>query len=141
MNELPPPPPKQLAAIPIPRPPLVCASCKHTAPRIAVAARPTQWLRPRDIRDDVTMQIGGAPWVLFREEPRSDDVRQGALGNCWFVGALSVAAEQPELIRKMFLVATDSVNPNAAYQLRLCRDGRWQTVLVDDVFPCTDLDM
>lgn len=126
---------------PIPRAPLVCASCKSPAPRIAVQARPMQWLRPRDIRDDVTMQIGGAAWTVFREEPRSDDVRQGALGNCWFVGALSVVAERPDLIRNMFLGGSDQINPNGAYQLRLCRDGLWHVVLVDDLFPCTNLDM
>jgi len=141
MNDLPPPVPKELAMVPIPRPPLVCTKCNTGAPRIAVEARPTDWLRPRDIRDDVTLQIGGAPWTIFREDPRSDDVRQGALGNCWFVGALSVAAERPELIRNMFLAGSDEINPNAAYQLRLCRDGHWYTVLVDDTFPCTNLDM
>jgi hypothetical protein len=44
-------------------------------------------------------------------------VRQGALGNCWFVGALSVAAERPELIRRMFLAGSHEINPNAAYQV------------------------
>lgn len=76
--------------------------------------------------------------MVFREEPRSDDVRQGALGNCWFVGALSVVAERPELIRRIFLsMDGDGANPNGVYQLRLCRAGVWRTVLVDDLLPCT----
>jgi len=141
MNILPEPLSKQMMMMSIPRAPMVCKGCNKPATRINAESRPTQWLRPRDIRDDVTLQIGGTPWVIFREEPRSDDVRQGALGNCWFVGALSVAAERPELIRRMFLAGSHEINPNAAYQLRLCRDGVWHTVLVDDVFPCTNLEM
>jgi len=119
-------------------PQLHCAACGAPAPRIALQARPSSWLRPCDLRDDVTMQVGGAPWVVFREDPRSDDVRQGALGNCWFVGALSVVAEQPQLIRRIFLSTDgDAANPNGVYQLRLCRAGVWRTVLVDDLLPCT----
>lgn len=143
MNELPPPVSKELALMPglaALRKPLSCKACHEEAPRVQAQARPSQWLRPRDIRDDVTMQMGGTPWTLFREQPRSDDVRQGALGNCWFVAALSIVAENPDLIRRMF-IGSQEYNANGAYQLRLCRDGEWHTVLVDDVFPCTNLDM
>ena len=32
---------------------------------------------------------------------RPEDVCQGALGNCWFAGALSVVAQLPELIDRI----------------------------------------
>ncbi|KAF4707309.1 hypothetical protein FOZ63_024754, partial [Perkinsus olseni] len=99
---------------------------------------PTQWLRPVDIRDDVTMEIGGTPWEVIRGEPSPDDIRQGALGNCWFVGALSLLAQKPKLVESI-LSSSREYNPVGAYVVRLCRDGVWHNVIVDDTFPCTRL--
>ncbi|MDP2273246.1 MAG: C2 family cysteine protease [Archangium sp.] len=39
---------------------------------------------------------------LFIDEPKADDVRQGAIGNCYFPAALaSVAAARPDIIKNM----------------------------------------
>jgi calpain-15 len=89
----------------------------------------TIWLRPPEIPSK-------APWAIFRRGAVSgDDVRQGQIGNCWFLAALSVVAEQrPEHILKLFL--TKEVNFYGLYQVRLCKDGEWKIVVVDDLFPC-----
>ncbi|KAF4736506.1 hypothetical protein FOZ62_024721, partial [Perkinsus olseni] len=117
---------------------LVCSRCKAEAGFVVLQARPTQWLRPVDIRDDVTMEIGGTPWEVIRGEPSPDDIRQGALGNCWFVGALSLLAQKPKLVESI-LSSSREYNPVGAYVVRLCRDGVWHNVIVDDTFPCTRL--
>jgi calpain-15 len=64
------------------------------------------------------------------------DIRQGALGNCWFMCALAALTEFPRLVEDIFPVHSKTVNEAGVYSLRLCKNGQWQEVRVDDYFPC-----
>lgn len=68
-------------------------------------------------------------------------VRQGRIGDCWFLSALAVIAERPELIERV-LGDGGGCNPPATqpdergcYCIHLCLDGRWTPVTVDAHLP------
>ena len=142
----------------------VCRGCgqpAHYVVQVRYFTRPTQWLRPGHkcegcellwgqlgaeipvtmcthyLRDSVSQTVLGMAWKVIREAARPEDVCQGALGNCWFAGALSVVAQLPELIER--ICVTKELNPNGVYHLRLCQAGQWLDIAVDDLFPTSQV--
>jgi calpain-15 len=51
------------------------------------------------------------------------------------MAALALVTERPRILRHILL--TQTVNNEGIYFVRICYNGLWKTVIVDDCFPCT----
>jgi calpain-15 len=77
-----------------------------------------------------------AGYVLWGSSgPQPDDVRQGSVGDCWFLSAVASVAERPELIRALL---DDSEWAQGKVTWRLFVDGDWARVSVDTFLPTLD---
>lgn len=88
-----------------------------------------QWRRPHEF-------LPGDFKVFDTIEP--NDIKQGKLGDCWFMCALASLAERPELVERLFI--TKESSPQGFYQVRFCKSGEWVRVTIDDYFPCFPKD-
>ncbi|VDI46453.1 calpain-15 [Mytilus galloprovincialis] len=89
-----------------------------------------KWLRLKDVKD--VEGKGPIDWKVY-DKPTANDIMQGEIGNCWFICALAVVAERQKLVER--IVVTKDYCPEGAYVVRLCKDGIWKTVVLDDHFP------
>ena len=71
---------------------------------------------------------------VFEKAIEPADIKQGQLANCWFLCACSSIAEMPELVERLFI--TKEYNDEGVYRVKLCKDGEWREVTIDDYFPC-----
>jgi len=64
-----------------------------------------------------------------------DDLRQGFIGNCWFIAAAAALAETPGRAEKIFLNLTNEQSPNGIYGVNIFTLGMPHTVIIDDYLP------
>ena len=62
-----------------------------------------------------------------------EDIKQGCLGNCYFLSAISALAEFPQLIKRIFV--TKKENHAGCYVVNLCLGGEFYKIIIDDYFP------
>jgi len=67
--------------------------CKGVKPQSHPDPKDVEWLRPCEYLDQ------GKSAVFLKGDASANEVKQGAIGNCWFIGALSVLATRDELLR------------------------------------------
>ena len=76
--------------------------------------------------------------ALFAPPMTADDIRQGRLGNCWFLSALAVLTLRQSLVFACFVSPTEQ--PSGVYAVRFFRDGQQRVVVVDDFIPAMEVD-
>ena len=71
--------------------------------------------------------------VLFAAGSDPNDIRQGALGDCWFLSAIAVLSQHPDRLKSVFLSKT--ANMFGVYSLRFFKNDEPEIVCVDDSVP------
>jgi hypothetical protein len=87
-----------------------------------------QWKRPEEF-------LGGGkkPELYANNSVDPDDIKQGQVGDCWFLSAVSVLCKKPEVAQRIFINKT--VNSFGVYCVQFYKNGKRVQVLVDDSFP------
>lgn len=95
-------------------------------------------LGPRGIRDLKFIRardIEGA--VLYSDGVSHRDVQQGALGDCYFLSAISVLGG-PNVKDIILDQDNDEWRKTGCFMLRFFKDGQPETVIIDDYLPVRD---
>ncbi|EFC48968.1 predicted protein [Naegleria gruberi] len=85
------------------------------------------WMRPKEFCK------GSLRPELFLAGVEPADIRQGKIGDCYFLGAIAVAALHPKLIKSLFIPS--AYNEYGIYQIKMFYNGIWQEVIIDDYVP------
>ena len=76
------------------------------------------WKRPDDF-------FGVKNYKLFQDSIEPQDIKQGAIGNCYFMAAISALADKGHANRIARLFITRDVAATGCYCLNVCEDGLW----------------
>ena len=94
-----------------------------------------QWRRPSEFMSALDGAGAEKPQIqVFDKTIEPADIKQGALGDCWFMSALASLAERPSLVDRLFI--TKHYSAEGIYRVKLCKNGEWVFVTLDDYFPC-----
>jgi hypothetical protein len=95
---------------------------KHVSP----VYQTYKWKRPYEI-------FQGNYDVCSRASVNPNDLKQGSLGDCYFIAAISAVAENPFRVAKLIL--SKDYNPFGVHAVTLFITGVWEEVIMDDLFP------
>jgi hypothetical protein len=69
---------------------------------------------------------------MFKDKNNPGDIKQGVLGDCWFLGSLLIQSTNPELLNN--LIVYDGIAYGFAV-FQFFKNGRWQNVTIDTKIP------
>ena len=63
-----------------------------------------------------------------------NEIKQGALKNSYLLSCITALCEKPDRITKLFV--EHSINQYGLYCVKLCKDGEFKEIVLDDNLPC-----
>ena len=75
-----------------------------------------EWKRPQEIVPPDTVPC------MYRDRLNPGDIKQGALGDCWFLGSLLIQSTNAELLNN--LIVYDGIEYGLAV-FQFFKNGRW----------------
>ncbi|EGR30491.1 hypothetical protein IMG5_130830 [Ichthyophthirius multifiliis] len=103
----------------------LCKEFNKLSNNVQNSWRQITWKRPSEFLNSENIKLFD---VI---EP--DDIKQGLLGDCYLLCALSALAEQQELVERLFHVKVKS--DYGIYSIWLNIDGEWKNINIDDQIP------
>ncbi|CAD8192249.1 unnamed protein product [Paramecium pentaurelia] len=80
------------------------------------------------VKENTINRFGIGKWIT------PDDLQQGQLGDCYFLASISsLGNRRPDLLLETFVTRT--FNPQGLYGVKLCIDGEWKVIGIDDYIP------
>ena len=70
---------------------------------------------------------------IFTGKVEPGDIKQGYLGDCYFLAGLAALAERPDRIFNLFLLA--EINAVKYYSVKMIYKGKWMTIDMDEYIP------
>ena len=96
-----------------------------------LAGKKVVWQPPSKIMDvDMTP-------VMFSGGIEADDIKQGELGNCYFLAAMGAIASHQKLVED--LIVEESLDVGIL-GVKFFVNGRWTTVIIDHMLPCVEIN-
>ena len=77
---------------------------------------------------------GKSPIFIDGSKPSRFDVKQGEIGDCWFLAALSDLPTNPKLFNQV-VPFQDFKRSNGKFHFRFWNYGKWQDIIIDDYLP------
>lgn len=69
-------------------------------------------------------------------EPKpGGDVKQGAIGNCWFLGALVQISTKPEYLERLFVDVSEEHFKMGFVCIQFFKNGEWKQIFIDTLLP------
>lgn len=70
---------------------------------------------------------------IFKNKVEPCDIKQGYLGDCYFLAGLAALAERPDRIFQLFLL--NEINDMKYYSVKMIYRGKWRTIDLDESIP------